>query len=157
MDKKDLVRQQYCPSCNGLNTWIARFCEHCPDMPLKNIYDEAWEYMHSIRRGRTEHAKKLLQLRRIWHEDCNAPFPISKQDYLMKPVYLLRAHHAPTVRRACHAQYAYSQTSWVNHLDTEYYSACGYDDSQYEARQHAQDHAVLLYVLWKHLKGLIKL
>lgn len=55
-------------------------------------------------------------------------------------------------RAAASERYAFGFSSWYNHLDTEYYSACGYDDYQGEIRDAAKATAVEYFRAWKYLK-----
>jgi len=55
-------------------------------------------------------------------------------------------------RAAASERYAFGFSTWFNHLDTEYYSACGYDDYQGELRDAAKATAVEYFRAWKYLK-----
>jgi len=56
-------------------------------------------------------------------------------------------------REAARNRLEYSYSDWHNPLDTEYYSACGYDDMQGERRDAARSEAVEYFRAWKALKG----
>lgn len=60
---------------------------------------------------------------------------------------------AENFRKAASDELAFSRSSWYNHLDTEYYSACGYDDYQYECREEARKIAIEYFRAWKYLTG----
>lgn len=55
-------------------------------------------------------------------------------------------------RKAYRYMLNFSYSGWDNPLDTEYYSACGYDDYQYERRESARSEAVEYFRAWKTLK-----
>ena len=56
-------------------------------------------------------------------------------------------------RKEATAYLAYSRTGWSNPYDTEYYSACGYDDQMYYHREDAREYAVKMFRVWKVLTG----
>jgi len=56
-------------------------------------------------------------------------------------------------RRAATKFYYYGFSDWSNPHDTEYYSACGYDDYQGELQNSARCQAVEYFRAWKVLTG----
>lgn len=48
--------------------------------------------------------------------------------------------------------YNLSEAGWFNHLDTEYYSACGYDDYMSDVREAQKSASVEYFRAWKALK-----
>lgn len=70
--------------------------------------------------------------------------------------HITRLPFRPTLdnfREAATNCYDYSESSWYNHLDTEYYSACGYDDYMGEKRDYARVQAIEYFRAWKYMKA----
>lgn len=60
---------------------------------------------------------------------------------------------AENFRTAATERYHYGFSTWSNPYDTEYYSACGYDDYQGELRNAAKAQAIEYFRAWKTLTG----
>lgn len=108
------------------------------------------EYIASLQSARTFRARKLVELRQLRQAGNLRPkllAPIRKLHFGGPgPIKPTRANLAARAARLM----AYGRTScWASH-DTEYYSACGWDDYQDESRREARREAgqILAALRW---------
>jgi len=106
------------------------------------------ETVQRLKRQRDDRAAKFRKLRKF---DL-AEVPRHEHRYIIYGLYG-RARIIRPVARELY-QYAidclrFSRTTWTNPLDTETYSACGYDDMQSDARYQARVEALKFFRAWK--------
>lgn len=111
------------------------------------------------RDARSRRARELLVKRREVRSmvrEHGIGWSVRKQNNLVREACRrFPAPFRPTLenfRRAARDQLAYSYEDWNNPLDTEYYSACGYDDYMYEKREWARSAAVEYFRAWRVLR-----
>jgi hypothetical protein len=120
----------------------------------KNPTTRRWrmELVNDLNKRRGDRLAKILKLRRDFKPCIKSPrlrarliYDLVGRSAPMKPT----AHN---LYRAAKAELAYSRSRWSNPHDTEYYSACGYDDMMADARYEAGKYALDLYRAWKALR-----
>lgn len=121
------------------------------------------ELVEDFQRSRDHMAEKMWNIRKtmrnIGHMVNREVWPISKEnEWVRRVMYspvgygMIRSPIKPTIDNlACLAEIytLYGRAplpwehdpTWVNPLDTEYYSACGYEDYLFERRESAREYA----------------
>lgn len=111
------------------------------------------EYAQALRKERAHvHAINAKHGFPFESETINKIVRSNVEHKLGKPKYVPFRPTSELFRAAASNRYAFGFSTWYNHLDTEYYSACGYDDYQGELRDAAKAEAVEYFRAWKYLK-----
>jgi hypothetical protein len=123
------------------------------------------ELVEKHRRMRSKRAKALLEERKRIMEIFNACASLRKDIRMINQITkdgvrrsLGRRELTPfkptaeNFRKAASDRHEYAKSYWNNPYDTEYYSACGYDDYQGELREQARTQAAEYFRAWRWLE-----
>lgn len=124
---------------------------------MNPIEEKALNYLRETQELRQVTARRLLTERRDMRNTLDATqLPPRARIKIVNQLSKVACHYSglfkPTpanLLKAAKDLLAYSKTRWHNYLDTEYYSACGYDDAQADARWQARKDAALFYCAWR--------
>lgn len=98
---------------------------------------EGRRYVRKLLASNPVNPRLRLKLLHAFVRDCHIPLKPSRRNLL----------------NAAKANLNYSRSRWSNPYDSEYYSACGYDDYMSDSRHHAKRKAAMYYRIWRHLGG----